>query len=547
MAESRRRHTWHYRPGELVVAVHLSDDAGQQAQAHASVGRAIEQHVAGSSGGLFSQQQRRRDPIIFRAPGKPPLAFLFFDLDQSGHDYVKKAVHDAQAGDLAALDGVRGTGVSPLGVMPHWLGSAQQDYSDGSPATLPRPVRPRRSTARWRYRYTALDAGLDFRPRLSRGRRLLPVPVLILDTPPDWPRAWRQARRFADRNAQLPELLDFLGDTSLPGWHTDALAALDSTGLRLARTADGRPRGHDVSDHALFIAGLIHDLAPTSRIQLRPVLNRFGVGDLHLLLQVLQDVTVTKPAEQPLVINMSVGFMPKLEYLPWLWYGVDRPNDPDFVPDVPIRDEPRDQAWLLSNRAEVARTRALLHGGLDQLGGYLLANNCFGVAAAGNDSLRRVESGHPRFGPDYPARDEAVLGVAATTRAAATAAAYSNLGDELEAGDHIATFGGGVRAADDTPREGVIGVFSAPNFPRATGDPAGGLRNDTGWAEWSGTSFATAIAAGLVAGYWTTQRGRRSDLGAADVLAEFHRLARHYAPAVRTPSIAMQGDWQTVT
>jgi hypothetical protein len=525
----------------LVVAVYLSDDASQQARAHASVRQAIEQNVAGHSGGFFSHAQSRQTPIIFRAEGKPPLAFLFFELDQSEHDYVKKAVHDAQAANLAAFDTVRGAGVTPLGVMPHWLGSAQQDYSDGSPATLPRPTRPRRA-GRWRYRYTPTDRGLDFRARLSRGRGLSPVPVLILDTPPDWRRAHRQARRFQDTNAQLPELLDFLGDTSLPGWHTDALGALETSGLKLARTPDGRLRSHDVSDHALFIAGLVHDLAPTSRVSLHPVLNRFGVGDLHLLLQVLQDITASKPVDQPLVINMSLGFIPKLEYLPWLWYGVQRPNDPDFVPDVAIRDEPRDQAWLVANRGEVDRTRGLLHGGLDQLGSYLLANNCFGVAAAGNDSLRRVEEGYPRFGPRFPARDAAVLGVAATTSDPTAAAAYSNVGEDVEIGDHVATFGGGVRAADDVPRGGVISVFTAPTYPR--GNAAEAPPNQNGWAEWSGTSFATGIASGLVAGYWTIQRARRPNLGAREVLSEFHRLARDYAPALRTASIGVEGEWQ---
>jgi subtilase family protein len=537
MAESRRRHRWHYRPDEIVIAVQLPEEQQQPEQAHARVREALEQQLAGGSGGLFSGRQSRQSPIVFRAEGKPPLAFLFFELEQADHANAKKAVHDAQS--PASLDRMRESGFDPLGIMPHWLGSAMQDFSGGSPATLPRPTRPRRSTSRWRRRHTATDRGLDFRDRLARGRGLSPVPVLVLDTPPDWGRAQRQARRFADMNAQLPELLEFLGDTSVPGWHADALLALDRSGLKLARTRTRRG-GHDISDHALFIAGLIHDLAPTSQISLRPVLNRFGVGDLHLLLQVLADVTGSKPREQPMVINMSLGFLPRLEYLPWIWYGVQRPNDPDFAGDVAIRDEPRDQAWLIANRGEVNRTRDLLHGGLDLLGSYLLANNCFAVAAAGNDSLSRVERGGPRFGPRFPARDEAVLGVAATTANPDTAADYSNVGEAVEIGDHIATFGGGVRGDTDTPRDGVIGVYTAPNYPGAD------AKNDNGWAEWSGTSFSTAIASGLVAGYWTVQRAMNPNLGAAEVLSQFHGLAPHYAPALRTASIAVEGEWERV-
>lgn len=547
MAERRRRHTWHYRPGEMVVAVHLTEASGDQQQAHTLARETLEQQLAGRTGGLFSLQQSRQAPIVFRAPNRPPLAFLFFDLESPEHENVKKAIFDVQSS--STLDRLRERGLTPRGIMPHWLASAQQDFSDGSPATLPVPTKPRRGRGPWRYRYTSADRALDFRPRLTSARRLQPVRVLILDTPPDWRRAQRQAERFGDVNGQLPELLEFLGDTALPDWHSQALGALDSTGLRLARTPDGRGRNFDFSDHALFISGLIHDLAPTSPIGLRPVLTRYGVGDLHLFLQVLRDALEAKPEDEPLIVNISLGFMPKPEYVPWLWYGIRRPNDPDFVGDVGIRDEPRDQSWLVANRTEVERTRGLLQGGVTELGAYLLGNNCFGVAAAGNDSLNRVLRGAPRFGPRFPARDGAMLGVAATMRDPEQAAPYSNVGEEIEVGDHVATFGGGVRPDPDdpdTPRDGVIGVFTDTKFPSPERGSAAGT-NDNGWAEWSGTSFATAIASGLAAGYWTLERVKRPTLGAGEVLSEFHRLAPHYAAALRTPSIAITGEWQQVT
>jgi hypothetical protein len=511
-------------------------------QAFVTVREALEQRL-GAAGSVFSPQQTHPEPIVFRAPGKPALAFLFYDLTQSEPEHLKKVLHDAHAGDLAAFESVRANRVKPLGVMPCWLGAAQQDFSSDSPATLPRPVR-RGSTGPWRYRYTVKDRGLDFRGQVARKRGIEPVPVLILDAMPDWSRARRQAKRFAPVNAQLPELLDFLGDVSLPDWHTQALESLDTAGVKVAPRRNSRGQGLDATDHALFIAGLIHDLAPANPISLRPVLNRDGVGDLYLLLRVLQEVVASKPPEQPLIITMALGFMPQREYLPYVWYGVQRPNDADFVGDVQIAGEARDQAWITSNPAEMKRTMGLLQGGLDELGGYLLANNCLGVAAVGNDSLRRVEAGRPRFGPRYPASDEAVMGVAATTVDPDLAADYSNMGEELEAGDHIATFGGGMRPAADTPRDGVFGVFTTLRYPRGPRDKAGPLRNDNGWAEWSGTSFATAIASGLVAGFWTLGRAERPQVCATDVLAEFHARARHYASAVRTPSVAMRGAWE---
>ncbi len=172
---------------------------------------------------------------------------------------------------------------------------------------------------------------------------------------------------------------------------------------------------------------------------------------------------------------------------------------------------------------------------------YLLLNNCLSVAAAGNDSLQRVELHRPRFGPRIPARYPSVLGVAATTRDPSHAAAYSNIGDEFDLGDHIATFGGDVTPRDE-PKDAVIGVFSARGFPRRRGTPA--IHNENGWASWSGTSFATAIISGIISGYWTLERRHQPNLSAEDVLVGFSKLARDYAPALRTSSLWVKGVWQ---
>src|SRR5438067_7010340 len=216
MAVNRRRHTWHYRPGEIVVAIELPQDELNEERAHALVREAIEQSLAGRVGGVFRRDQRRQDPIVFRARGMPPLAFLFYDLAEADtHDFVKKVVHEAHANNLEAFDTLRGAGLTPVGVMPHWLGSSQQDFGDGSPATLPRPANPPPG-GRWRYHYVPSSRTVDFRGRLARGRGLHAVPVSILDTRPDWGRARRQAARFGRTNAQLQELVEFVGTEPLP-------------------------------------------------------------------------------------------------------------------------------------------------------------------------------------------------------------------------------------------------------------------------------------------------------------------------------------------
>jgi hypothetical protein len=525
----------------------LPDDEGAQRQAHGAVQQAIEQHIAGQAGGVFHPTQERPEPIVFRAPDRPPLGFLFYNLaptDQNPHAMVKHVVEQTHANNFEAFGAVVRPNLWPLGVMPHWLGSAQSNYSDGSPATLPRPVAgPGRRTGRWSYRYTPQETRLDFRNKLLRASPDAQVPVVVLDTVPDWTRARRQATKFAEKNGQLSEMVDLLAGQNLADWHASALQIRNAEDLRLADPPDGRRRGDEESDHGLFIAGLIHGLSPRSDVRMRPVLSKYGVGDLHLLLLVLQDIMATKRPEDPLVVNMSLGFLPKMEHLPWLWNGVQPRSNPDFVPDVPVPGERRSMAWLAAHRSDVDRTTQLLHGGVERLMRYLLENNCLGVAAAGNDSQQRVSTQRPRFGPRIPARYESVLGVAATTRNPELGAAYSNVGDELEFGDHVATFGGDITNSDE-PKDGVIGVFTAPTFPLAAGQTGPKLRNESGWAAWSGTSFATGLVSGLVAGHWSLERSKGRNPHAESVLVEFNQLAHDYAPSLRAPSIEMKGGWE---
>jgi subtilisin family serine protease len=170
----------------------------------------------------------------------------------------------------------------------------------------------------------------------------------------------------------------------------------------------------------------------------------------------------------------------------------------------------------------------LLQTGLDELGRYLALNNCLVVAAAGNDSV----AGELRLEPRLPARFETVLGVAATNLDGKPAS-YSNVGDEQRRGDHVATFGG-ERGDECAPLDGVTGLYSG-EFP--------GLEpNTTGWASWSGTSFATAIVSGIAANVWASN----PLASASEILAEVHELALTsgtYVSELRTPAIALDGEW----
>jgi subtilisin family serine protease len=130
-----------------------------------------------------------------------------------------------------------------------------------------------------------------------------------------------------------------------------------------------------------------------------------------------------------------------------------------------------------------------------------------------------------------------VLGVAATTSNPRQAARYSNVGDEAELGDHVATFGGNSSEMLE-PEDGVVGIYSG-EFPDER-------PNETGWAYWSGTSFATGIVSGIAANFWAIGRSHEPTRHAASVLADLHDEASAFGPYVaelRTPAIEVHGRW----
>jgi subtilisin family serine protease len=359
--------------------------------------------------------------------------------------------------------------------------------------------------------------------------------VGVLDVQPELAEARRRGEHFRDvaGNAQLIETVEWVQR------HTPADGGYDRTFADLAPTTSAAPEAagasipdYAIPDHGLFIAGLIHGIAPAAPVSLVPVLDAMGDGDLAQLLLGVQRA-LRKSPDEPLILNLSLGFLPHPSRLPAAWYGLPREQDPEYWRADELFEPGRDEAWVAANRHEVDRTLELLQVGVGELVRYLRLNNTLVIAAAGNDSLAQVEAGRGRLEPRLPARFESVLGVAATASDPRRAARYSNLGDERELGDHVATFGGNVTDGLE-PEDGVIGVYS--------GDFPFGRPNETGWAYWSGTSFATAIISGIAANFWSVHR----ELDAGGVLGALHAEARAfgpYVPALRTPAVEVLGRW----
>jgi subtilisin family serine protease len=214
-----------------------------------------------------------------------------------------------------------------------------------------------------------------------------------------------------------------------------------------AMTFEAPESAVDVRDHGLFVAGLIHAVAPQSDISLTRVLDEYGRGDLYTLSRevhaFISDTVALSDSFDGAVINLSLGVHPP--------------------PDAAQRGLP----------AEITALETAL---LSASGFKVVV-----VGAAGNDG--DVDT------MQLPASHSTVIGVAASN-AQRGRGCFSNLGD-------IAAPGGNGRTSDCIPTiencEGNCGValISLALLNDQT--------NATGYAYWLGTSFAAPLASGVAA------------------------------------------------
>jgi hypothetical protein len=515
-----------YHPGEIVLVTRVPkgkavDGAQVRTDIHAAVHQYAKEHLEADHSTARS--------FTFDAPGESKS--LVFSIHKLTDRASPRAVKDAVERLHQQLGAFQSADLEVVSAMPHVHLRAQEDSVGPSPGSFPRPVYPDQVPAGWNSRfYQPVD------PRLDLARAALdvePVRVAVLDAMPSLAQAKAHAERV--HNQQLFETVSWLenqGPVDSAYAHESKQLAPHHAGMPTIR-AGSAPRPYPMPDHGLFVSGLIHGIAPRAPLTLEPVLDEFGQGDLSLLLLGLKRVLGRKAPSEPQIVNLSLGFLPHPARLPAAWYGLPRPQDADYLHADELFDPQRGAHWVAANRTAVGRAVDLLEVGLRELGRYLSLNNCLVVAAAGNDSLARVETRRARMEPRLPARFDTVLGVAATTSNPRQPARYSNLGDEHELGDHVATFGGNSSDALE-PEDGVIGIY-AGEFPD-------GRPNETGWAFWSGTSFATGIVSGIAANFWALRRTAH----AAHVLADLHaeaRAAGPYVPELRTPAIEVHGRW----
>jgi Subtilase family len=413
-----------------------------------------------------------RRSFIFGRHRQQPLIAIFFhalQVNPSTQDATPLALSYIQSN----LESLAQAGLHIVSAMPNWLVSAAPFlYSSGGPAMPPVPAPeldvPASTGGRPGWRISFTDAGLPLHPNGAED-----VVVAVLDTAhrseriraavtrPELKQNWLLQQLVADLRNENGSFEIEYDRYPIIG---DACTGLDFY---------GDPRYYFMPDHGVFVSGLIRDIAPRARIRLIRILNDFGAGDIYNLFAALTDLEqeVISGSIRRLVVNLSLCVMPDIRRLPYVWFD--------------------NRQWPSAQLSSAVRVLAHIEEGLRLLFESLHAQGVLVVAAAGNDSLlARKQSQKPRP-PRAPARYETVLSVT-SVNSRYTVAQFANLAclPPLNAG--IATFGGDLYGSTDANGlpDAVRGLYISPNFPN--GEP-----NTSGWADWRGTSFSTAIISAL--------------------------------------------------
>jgi len=387
----------------------------------------------------------------------------------TGRDNVQVAVDRINAyidANPAALRDLK-SGVAASSAMPNWIMSSSGAHITGGPGTIPRAA----AGGVWRFAVQQPIArwtqGQDVPPRQ-------PIVVAVLDTWPDRDLSVVAADPRYQGNWLLQEL-------ATPG----AITVWEPGGANVP------PRVTNAdADHGLFVAGIVHGIAPHAELHLLRVLDAYGLGDTDRLLQALDYCLDLARHGHRVVVNMSLYLLiPPDDADRDLW-DIWFKHDPDY-PGRPRRQN----TALLEQLDEAIEQRVTL----------LLDAGAVVVAAAGNDALTYGSELQPKhLQPRLPADYDAVFCVVATGHDGHIAR-FSNKADAPSSGNCVATLGGqGIMERTTSPsgqsstrvvvdgNDGVVSVYSGPDIEIA-GD------NMTGWAYWSGTSFATPIISGLAA------------------------------------------------
>jgi Subtilase family len=391
------------------------------------------------------------------------------------------------------------------GASPNWLCSGTEYIPQGCPLTPPIPVDD--ACSFWHFHLPLLSPE-ELRSMTGEG-----VTVFVLDTLPERDVISHAVTKARDDNLLLFDVsrnVTFNYDI----WNYWAANPSDPRipPLAVGKDVYGRHIAFRMPDHGLFIAGIVHDIAPHARVECIRIMNDYCVGDSNLFSSALQYIQNRMlPGgdlyQRPVVINLS-------NVMPTIAEAQSAGLDPSTgVPE---------NVLIFVYYSILA---------LVQLGAIV-------VASAGNEAdLRENPSGmrplalHPAaFGnPPIP-----INGVIQAIHGVIPVGAVDKNGKGTSYSSYpgpsgIATYGGEVPEVDprDPPSDDPIvtvcdavrGIYSAARYPGLSENSSikqYRAPNDRGWAYWVGTSFATPIISAVAARVleWKLRGGSVADVPA---------------------------------
>lgn len=349
---------------------------------------------------------------------------------------------------------------------PNWLVSvASQGAGTGGPGGRPSPYYGSRKNAPYHF---DLVTKLMNKEIYGDGEG---VDVVILDSAPCAQDLVAAYKEWPD-HPLIPTLLGPEGKLHLYPASYDELLRLSCTSLN--------DHDYKMTDHGLFIAGIIHSIVPKAEIHLIEVLNQFGVGDFTSFVQGLEKIYTEKiyNRHRKLVINCSWMLEFPLDNLHAR--HMTQTGDPDAEFEGAVRTFSKtDQSTLALLEALFCRF-------------YGLGRQA--IAAVGNDGRTGDKK---RAQARYPAALKRVTGVGALPKTLDKlstgkyrTSVFSNLSESPD-GRGVVTKGIVTLGGEEGPGNGVLGLYIG-EFPDNS-------RNESKWAWWAGTSFAAPILTGAVA------------------------------------------------
>lgn len=327
------------------------------------------------------------------------------------------------------------------------------------------------------------------------------VKVVILDTCPSETQWTAAVSKWASSTTVDPHpLLKALNNHKANGkfhmYRVSDKYAMSAS--EFARAQNSPPVNYDVVDHGIFIAGIVHTIAPNAEIHLVQVMTDQGVLLINPIEDAISDFIFEKMGEQqPIIINCSLNY------------------------ELPLEELETNRISALKSDSETEMVALKYSGDTAGIQAFILA-------ASGNEGhFKDRPNGQKPPYPKFPAAFESVMGIAALKNDNERTG-YSNWADDFDLQIEsefpggsapttermgIATNGGNVSAVVYTDPDGnlssygftdvmdhLLGLYISDTF---TVKLASGvtltLSNPHGWAYWSGTSFSTGIVTGVSA------------------------------------------------